>query len=141
MCRLTAANSSGPGSLQSVGNCLANDAPAYSETASRTLAQLSPERLVEHRFAIFSHIYNSMPANGYPIRFMQDGSIVGAAYDGYQWSITKNSLRISSPEGGSVDVFSSDRECVSLTSMPKERANPMLQTELAIVVSPGSPTY
>ena len=119
--------------LTTIGRCLAHQAPAYTEAANRSLAQLSSELLTTRQFAVFSHIYPSQPANGYPIRFLADGSVAGTQYDGYRWSVTRNGLLLTDVERVSAQLFRFDRECVSMTHRPEDLANPMLQMEMAIV--------
>ena len=128
--------------LKPTGECLAHDAPAYERTINQALVQMSPELLTGERFAVFSHVYNSQPADGYPIRFLSDGSISGTQYHGYQWSVTERGLQVIEPEHGQASVFSFNRKCTSLSYRSKDQTNPMLQVEIAIVgsrqVSPTS---
>lgn len=119
--------------LTAIGRCLAHQAPAYDEAVNQSLNRLSPELLTTQRFAVFSHVYPSQPADGYPIRFLPDGSIAGTQYDGYRWSVTERGLEVTAPGRSNTRVFSFDRECVSLTHRRQDEANPMLQIEIAVV--------
>ncbi len=119
--------------LKPLSECLANQSTAYGKSASRALAQLSPALLIGERFAVFSHVYNSQPAGGYPIRFLADGSITGTQYDGYQWSIAEGDLRIMEPKHGGTWLFGFNQKCASLTHRSDGQENPLLQIEIAVV--------
>ena len=73
--------------------------------------------LVREEFRLGSRVYPAMPADGFPIRFLDGGVLESKQYPpGTWWALIHGALKIVRPEGLPSDVYSLDPACGTLVS-------------------------